>query len=172
MANVCTRAMLTSFACTAILSACGGGDDASPSSAASIDGDGSGTPSPSPSTTAATLPAGTNTTFADRTNTMVAQFAGGAASGDIDNDGDIDVLLLTAEPTNSAYYWENQLAGANTVNVRMRGKAPNTYAVGAIIELTINDTTQTRMVAVNSNFASHNSTDQIFGLGAHTSAGL
>ncbi len=96
----------------------------------------------------------------------------GVVCDDFDNDGDVDVLLLTAEPTGSAYYWENQLSGANTLKVRLRGKAPNTYAVGAIIELTIADTKQTRMVAVNSNFISHNSTDQIFGMGSHSEAGL
>ncbi|WP_432199927.1 CRTAC1 family protein [Erythrobacter sp. W53] len=96
----------------------------------------------------------------------------GVVCDDFDNDGDVDALLLTAEPTGSAYYWENQLSGANAIKLRLRGKAPNTYAVGAIIELTIAETTQTRMVAVNSNFTSHNSTDQIFGMGPNTEAGL
>ena len=96
----------------------------------------------------------------------------GVVCDDFDNDGDVDVLLLTAEPTDAAYFWENQLTGANTVKVRLRGKAPNTRAVGAIVKLTITDTTQTRMVAVNSNFTSHNSTDQIFGMGDHSEAGL
>ena len=96
----------------------------------------------------------------------------GVVCDDFDNDGDVDVLLLTAEASNAAYYWENQMADANTVKVRLRGKAPNTHAVGAIIELTIEGTKQTRMVAVNSNFTSHNSTDQIFGMGSNTEAGL
>lgn len=96
----------------------------------------------------------------------------GVVCDDFDNDGDVDVMLLTAEPADAAYYWENQLSGGNTVKVRLRGRAPNTHAVGAIVKLTIEDTTQTRMVAVNSNFTSHNSTEQIFGLGRHTEAGL
>lgn len=96
----------------------------------------------------------------------------GVVCDDFDNDGDVDVVLLTAEPNNAAYYWENQITDANAVKVRLRGKAPNTFAVGAIIELTIEDTKQTRLVAVNSNFTSHNSTDQIFGMGPNTSGGL
>ncbi|MEM6476931.1 MAG: CRTAC1 family protein [Pseudomonadota bacterium] len=96
----------------------------------------------------------------------------GVVCDDFDNDGDVDALLLTAEPNNAAYFWENQLSGANTVKVRLRGKAPNTFAVGAIVQLTIADSTQTRMVSVNSNFISHNSTDQIFGMGTHAQAGL
>ncbi|EAQ27853.1 FG-GAP repeat domain protein [Erythrobacter sp. NAP1] len=96
----------------------------------------------------------------------------GVVCDDFDNDGDVDALLLTAEPTGAAYYWENQLANANSVKVRLRGRAPNTFAVGAIVQLTIADTVQTRMVSVNSNFISHNSTDQIFGMGPNTSGGL
>lgn len=96
----------------------------------------------------------------------------GVVCDDFDNDGDVDALLLTAEPTGAVHYWENQLNGANTFKVRLRGKAPNTFAVGAIVELTIGDTTQTRMVSVNSNFTSHNSTDQIFGMGDNTAGGL
>jgi len=96
----------------------------------------------------------------------------GVVCDDFDNDGDVDALLLTAEAMGAAYYWENQLSGANTIKVRLRGKVPNTFAVGAIIQLSIADTTQTRMVAVNSNFTSHNSTDQIFGLGPNTEGGI
>ncbi len=96
----------------------------------------------------------------------------GVVCDDFDNDGDVDALLLTVEPNDAVYYWENQLGGVNTIKVRLRGKAPNTFAVGAIIELTISDTTQTRMVAVNSNFTSHNSTDQVFGMGSNERAGL
>ncbi|QUL38176.1 CRTAC1 family protein [Erythrobacter sp. JK5] len=96
----------------------------------------------------------------------------GIVCDDFDNDGDVDVLLLTAEPIGSAHYWENQLASANAIKVRLRGKAPNTFAVGAIIQLTIADTTQTRMVSINSNFTSHNSTVQLFGMGPHTQGGL
>lgn len=96
----------------------------------------------------------------------------GVVCDDFDNDGDVDVLLLTAEPNGAAYYWENQLQDANAIKVRLKGKAPNTFAVGAIIKLTVSDTEQTRMVAVNSNFTSHNSTDQIFGLGSNTQGDL
>ncbi|MBV7260358.1 CRTAC1 family protein [Erythrobacter crassostreae] len=96
----------------------------------------------------------------------------GVVCDDFDNDGDVDVLLLTAEAAGSAYLWKNELSGGNSIKVRLRGKAPNTFAIGAIVRLTIDDTVQTRMVAVNSNFTSHNSTDQIFGLGTHQTAGL
>ncbi|MEO0419159.1 MAG: CRTAC1 family protein [Pseudomonadota bacterium] len=96
----------------------------------------------------------------------------GVLCDDFDGDGDVDAVLLTAEPTDAIYFWENQLSGANTIKVRLRGKAPNTFAVGAIVELSIADTVQTRMVSVNSNFTSHNSTEQVFGMGPNTQGGL
>lgn len=96
----------------------------------------------------------------------------GIVCDDFDDDGDVDVILLTAEPTGAAYYWENQLSGANTLKVRLRGKAPNTFAVGAIVQLTLDNTTQTRLVSVNSNFTSHNSTEQLFGMGSYAQGGL
>ena len=115
---------------------------------------------------------GSFTDEADASSIAETDQGRGVICDDFDNDGDVDVLLLTAEPASAAYYWENQLTDANAIKVRLRGKAPNTFAVGAIIELTVADTLQTRMVAVNSNFTSHNSTDQIFGLGPNTEGAL
>ena len=115
---------------------------------------------------------GTFADTADASNILDTDQGRGVVCDDFDSDGDVDVLLLTAEPTNAAIYWRNDLADANIVKVRLRGRAPNTFAIGAIVELTIDDTVQRRMVAVNSNFTSHNSTEQMFGLGPHSSAGL
>ncbi|MEL7219175.1 MAG: FG-GAP-like repeat-containing protein, partial [Pseudomonadota bacterium] len=90
------------------LAACGG-EDSAPPAAGPIAGGPTPSPAPAPSTT---LPAGQNTAFANRTaqmqvvhdfgfsaglNPMVAQFAGGAASGDIDNDGDLDVFVARGD---------------------------------------------------------------------------
>ncbi|MDJ0643933.1 MAG: CRTAC1 family protein [Erythrobacter sp.] len=115
---------------------------------------------------------GTFTDAADASNMLDTDQGRGIVCDDFDNDGDVDVLLLTAEPTGAAYYWENQLTGANSIKVRLRGRPPNTYAVGAIVELTVANTSQRRLVSVNSNFTSHNSTEQIFGMGQNAEGGL
>ncbi|RGP41236.1 hypothetical protein BPTFM16_01532 [Altererythrobacter insulae] len=115
---------------------------------------------------------GTFTDQADTSAMLDTDQGRGIVCDDFDNDGDVDVLLLTAEPTDAAIYWENQLADFNYLKVNLRGAAPNTQAIGATVRLTINDTTQSRTVAINSNFTSHNSTTQMFGLGTHQSAGL
>ena len=115
---------------------------------------------------------GTFTDQADSSNMLDTDQGRGVACNDFDNDGDVDVLLLTAEPQNAAIYWDNRLQNDNYLKVVLRGKAPNTFAVGAKIEVTIADTKQTRVVAINSNFTSHNSTEQIFGLGDHDSVSI
>lgn len=89
----------------------------------------------------------------------------GVICDDFDADGDVDALLLTLDDQQAAMLWSNQLAGENTLSVILNGLAPNTFGVGAIISATIGSETQTRLVGVNSNFISHNSTWQYFGFG-------
>lgn len=87
----------------------------------------------------------------------------GVICDDFDGDGDVDALLLTLDAQQAALLWTNQLSDAKTLTVKLAGKAPNTFGVGAIISATIGTDTQTRLVGVNSNFISHNSTQQYFG---------
>lgn len=87
----------------------------------------------------------------------------GVICDDFDADGDVDVLLLTLDDQQAAMLWSNQLSGGNTLSVRLEGVAPNTFAVGALISTTVGTETQTRLVGINSNFISHNSTQQYFG---------
>jgi hypothetical protein len=114
-------------------------------------------------------------TFTDRAavSTMLDKKQGrGVVCDDFDNDGDVDALLLTIEPQRSALYWDNQLPTPNYLKVDLKGRAPNTYAIGARIEVTVAGVMQTRFVNVNSNFTSHNSPRQYFGLASHSSASL
>ena len=92
----------------------------------------------------------------------------GVICDDFDADGDVDVLLLTLNDQQAAMLWANQLTGGNTLSVMLEGLAPNTYGVGATVSATIGGETQTRLVGVNSNFISHNSTWQYFGFGEST----
>ena len=89
----------------------------------------------------------------------------GVICDDFNGDGDVDVLLLTTDANKAGYLWENQLADANTLTVRLVGPALNTFGVGAVITVTSDGASQTRLVGANSNFVSHNSTDQYFGFG-------
>lgn len=89
----------------------------------------------------------------------------GVICDDFDADGDVDVLLLSLDDQQAAILWSNQLNTNNSLTVELEGKAPNTFGIGAVITATTDNSTQTRWVGVNSNFISHNSTQQYFGVG-------
>ena len=113
-------------------------------------------------------PDGSFEDMANGSNMLATEQGRGVICDDFDADGDVDVLLLTLDDQQAAMLWTNQLSGANTLSVVLEGKAPNTFGVGALVSITISGDTQTRLVGVNSNFISHNSTHQYFGLGDAT----
>ncbi|MEO1221663.1 MAG: VCBS repeat-containing protein, partial [Pseudomonadota bacterium] len=96
------------------LAACGGGGGSSASTTTPTSGTATTSPAPTggQSPASSSMPRGENTSFVNRAdafgfdftfgfgpglNPMVAQFAGGAASGDIDNDGDLDVFVTRGD---------------------------------------------------------------------------
>jgi hypothetical protein len=89
---------------------------------------------------------------------------------DFDDDGDIDILLLTNKPGNSGVLWHNSSAAAGNgfLRVKLVGAGRNTEAAGARIFLTIDTRTQMREIIVGSNYTSQNPTLQVFGLGNAT----
>ena len=90
----------------------------------------------------------------------------GVVCADFDQDGDTDILLLHTSTSESATLWRNDTEGNNYLAVKLRGEAPNTGAVGARIRIQSGGREQMREVNLASNYASHNPTDQLFGLGA------
>ena len=87
----------------------------------------------------------------------------GIVCADFDNDGDTDILQLHMHAENAATLWMNE-ATNNWLSVRLRGAAPNTQAIGARIVANFAGEDHLREVTLGSNFASHNPTDQLFGL--------
>jgi hypothetical protein len=57
-----------------------------------------------------------------------------SAASDFDGDGDLDIATASGEPA-AFRFLENQSEGCNYLNIRLQGKAPNTYGLGARIEL-------------------------------------
>ena len=110
---------------------------------------------------------GTFTESAEELGLDDAEQGRGIVCADFDNDGDTDILQLHMHADNAATLWMNE-ATNNWLSVRLRGAAPNTQAVGARIVASIAGEDQLREVTLGSNFASHNPTDQIFGLGSMT----
>ena len=110
---------------------------------------------------------GTFTESAEQLGLDDAEQGRGIVCADFDNDGDTDILQLHMHAENAATLWMNE-ATNNWLSVRLRGEAPNTQAIGARIVANIAGEDHLREVTLGSNFASHNPTDQLFGLGAMT----
>jgi hypothetical protein len=89
----------------------------------------------------------------------------GLAVGDIDNDGGLDVVINDLD--GSPQVLHNELAGrGHWLIVKLRGSAPNTDAIGAVIVVKTGGTTQKGIVQSGTSYLSQNDMRQHFGLGA------
>ncbi len=92
----------------------------------------------------------------------------GAAFGDFDNDGDIDVLVMNMGETPSLL--RNDLPGSvgHWVQLRLEGTKSNRSAIGAIVRLEAAGQTQTKSILSQSSYVSQNDLRLHFGLGRAT----
>ncbi len=107
--------------------------------------------------------------FTDITATLgpamqVLEVSRGVATGDYDNDGDVDVLI--SNNNGPARLLRNDAAAGNRwFMVRVAGRYGARDAIGAKVFVTIGDTTYRRDVIVNYSYASTCDTRLHFGLG-------
>ena len=88
----------------------------------------------------------------------------GAAFGDIDNDGDIDVLVMNMNEPPSLL--RNDSRGEHSwLTIKLDGTSSNRSAIGATIVLTSRGVKQARTVLSQSSFYSHDDLRVHFGLG-------
>ena len=91
----------------------------------------------------------------------------GLATGDLDNDGRIDVVINDLDGAPQVLH--NELAAAgNWLLVKVKGLAPNTNAIGAVIVVRAGKDTQRRLVQSGTSYLSQDDMRQHFGLGAVT----
>ena len=88
----------------------------------------------------------------------------GAAFGDVDNDGDVDVLVMNMNEPPSLL--RNEYAGPNDwIMVRLEGTTSNRSAIGATVTVTAGAIRSTRAVVSQSSYYSHDDLRLHFGLG-------
>ena len=91
----------------------------------------------------------------------------GAAFGDYDNDGDVDVLIMNMNERPSLL--RNDYAGPNAwLTIQLVGQTSNPTAIGSTVVITTAGRQQARAVVSQSSYYSHDDVRLHFGLGAAT----
>jgi len=98
---------------------------------------------------------------------LTPKSARGAAFGDFDNDGNIDVLVINMNDRPNLYRNEGG-AGNHWITLQLKGTRSNRDAIGARVEIQAGGKTQVREVQSGGSYLSHNDMRLHFGLGAAT----
>jgi enediyne biosynthesis protein E4 len=93
----------------------------------------------------------------------------GAAFGDIDLDGDLDVVITTNGGP-AALYRNDLSPGGRGFRLTLRGVKSNRDAIGAHVRVTAGPSVQTRMVRTGSSYLSQSELPLTFGLGSASAA--
>ena len=91
----------------------------------------------------------------------------GAAYGDIDNDGDWDLLVTTSN--GPAHLYRNDRSNQNNwTKLKLIGTQSNRNGIGAKITIKSTSGTQTRTIKSGCSYCSQSELSAIFGVGADT----
>ena len=107
------------------------------------------------------VPMTTETCGEDLLRPMVGR---GASYADIDNDGDLD-LLVTSVGRRPRLLRNDQQSGHHWLRLKLTGTADNRDAIGARVELTVGDSTHSQQVMPTRSYLSQSELPLTFGLG-------
>jgi len=97
----------------------------------------------------------------------IPSFSNGAAYGDLDNDGDLDLIINNVNE--KAFIYKNngrETTGNNYIGVSLKGNAKNTFAIGSKIKIYNKGQVYYREVEPSRGFQSSVEYKQIIGLGS------
>ncbi len=105
--------------------------------------------------------------FSNETQNWIAEkpdYSNGAAYGDLDGDGDLDLLVNKLDAAPGLY--ENQSQNANWLKIKLEGPANNPFAFGATVKVFgPNKMVQQQALFSTRGYQSASSTELVFGLG-------
>lgn len=92
-------------------------------------------------------------------------FSTGAAYADLDNDGDLDLIINNVDEPSQIYENQTNLKGSNYLKIKLKGSQKNLFGLGAKVEVLANGMSQYQEQYLTRGYQSTVSPDLIFGLG-------